>query len=210
MGILAKVAGRFSATVNERVGRAWPLAAVQYLEVSLISNRRLINVSRKRQGELGGQFSWLRGVHENEERADIKMLSVSVFDHWLSREDGSRLLENVLKEEQTRRDRLLEDFCIKMTGDTEVLSFAMRGRKKDRPVFRAFKSKAALTSYCRPNGGKSLGHRHFYVVMPELGCAFYESWDDTYHFYFISPEIEIAARNWAAQSGVYLLSNVGA
>jgi hypothetical protein len=91
-----------------------------------------------------------------------------------------------------RRDGLLEDFCAKMIGHTEVLSFAMRGRKKDRPVFRAFKSKAALKNY--------------YVVLPELGCAFYESWDDTYHFFFTSPGIELAARNWATQSGVYLLA----
>lgn len=171
----------------------------------MISNRRLINVPRKRQNELIGQFPWLRGVHENEKREDVHILSVSVFDHWLSQEDACKLLENIPNVEQVRRDGLLEEFCAKMIGHTEVLSFAMRGRKKDRPVFRAFKSKAVLKNYCKPNGGKSFGHRHFCVVLPELGCAFYESWDDTYHFFFTLPGIELAARNWATQSGVYLL-----
>jgi hypothetical protein len=183
-----------------------PGAAVQYIEVNLISNRRLINVSRQRQSELVGQFSWLHGVHENESRKDVKILSVSVFDHWLSQEDAGKLLEDVSNVEQARRDGLLEDFCAKMIGETEVLSFVMRGRKKSRPVFRAFKSTAVLKNYCKPNGGKALGHRHFYVVLPQLGCAFYESWDDTYHFFFTSPSIEPAACNWAMQSGVHLLA----
>jgi hypothetical protein len=115
------------------------------------------------------------------------------------------LLENVANDEQARRDGLLEDFCSKMIGETEVLSFAMKGRKKDRAVFRVFKLNSVLKNYCKPNGGKILGHRHFYVVLPQLGCAFYESWDDTYHFFFISPGIELAARNWARQSNVHLL-----
>jgi hypothetical protein len=177
-----------------------------YLEVKFIFNRRLINVPRQLQGELLDQFPWLRSVHENEKREDVHILSVSVFDHWLSLEEACKLLENVTHAEQLRRDGLLEDFCAQMIGHTEVLSFAMKGQRKDRPIFRAFKSKAVLKNYCKPNGGKTLGHRHFHVVLPELGCAFYESWDDTYHFFFTSPGIELAARNWATQSGVYLLA----
>jgi hypothetical protein len=179
--------------------------AAQNKEANLISRRRLINVPSKRQNHLFDQFAWLSCVHENEMPENVRTLSVSVFDHWLSQDDASRLLENVAHEEQVRRDRLLEDFCARMVKDTEVLSFAMRGRKKDRPVFRAFTSKAALTDYCKPHGGKVFGHRQFHVVLPELGCAFYESWDDTYHFFFSSPGIEAAARTWATQSGVYLL-----
>jgi hypothetical protein len=172
-----------------------------------MSNRRLINVSPVRQRALSSQFSWLHSVHENEKPKGVQVLSVSIFDHWLSREDAGKLLENVPPKEQERRDRLLAGFCEKMVAGTEVLSFVMRGRRKDRCVFRAFKSMPALANYCRPNGGRLLGHRHFYVVLPELGCAFYENWDDTYPFFFTSPGIENAARVWAAQSNVYLLSH---
>jgi hypothetical protein len=174
----------------------------------LISNRRLVNVTQARQRALGEQFAWLHSVHENEKREDVKQLSVSVFDHWLSREDACKLLENIPIEEQERRDKLLAAFCSALISNTEVLSFAMRGRRKDRPVFRTFTSKTVLGSYCKPNGGKLLRHRHFYVVLPELGCAFYESWDDTYHFFFTSPGIEKAAHDWAAQSGVFLLHRI--
>ncbi|MBB5367388.1 MULTISPECIES: hypothetical protein [unclassified Janthinobacterium] len=177
------------------------------IEKILMSNRRLINVSRDRQRQLSIQFEWLHSVHEKEKHEDVQVLSVSTFDHWLSHEDASRLLENVPPEEQERRNKLLAAFCGKMVAGTEVLSFAMRGRRKDRCIFRAFKSSLTLTNYCRPNGGRLLGHRHFCVVLPELGCAFYESWDDTYHFFFTTPEVEDAARNWATQSKVYLLSH---
>lgn len=172
----------------------------------MISNRRLINVSPTRQQELDAQFGWLHSVHVNERPKHVQVLSVSVFDHWLSRDDVNRLLEGIPIEEQKRRDELLANFCAKMIGNTEILSFVMRGRKKDRPVFRTFKLKVFLEDYCKPNGGKSLRHRDFHVVLPELGCAFYESWDDTYHFFFTSPGIETAARDWAMQSGVYLLT----
>lgn len=172
----------------------------------MISTRRLMNVSRTRQRELAAQFSWLHSVHENEKREDVQVLSVSVFDHWLSRDEACNLLENISDDEQERRNALLENFCAKVTGSTEVLSFFMRGRKKDKSIFREFKSKEILANYCKPNGGKFLKHRHFYVVLPEWRCAFYESWDDTYHFFFTSPGIEEVAVDWAAQSGVYLLS----
>jgi hypothetical protein len=173
----------------------------------LISNRRLINVPRNRQAELGAQFTWLHGVHADETRGDVQMISVSVFDHWLSREDACKLLEDVPIDEQKRRDGLLGNFCTKMISNTEVLSFVMRGRKKDQPVFRTFKSKEVLADYCKPSGGRSFKHRDFHVVLPELGCAFYESWDDTYHFFFISPGIEKVARDWARESGVYVLAH---
>jgi hypothetical protein len=86
-----------------------------------------------------------------------------------------------------------------------VLSFAQRGRRFRRIVFRKFLSPQVIYEYCRPDGGKIFGHRHFHVVLPELGCALFESWDDTYHFYFTRPGIKEAASLWARQSGVYLL-----
>ena len=164
-------------------------------------------MSRYRQIELGEQFRWLPSLNKNEKRPDVQVISVSVFDHWLSREDACELLENIPIEEQMRRNGLLDAFCKTMISNTEVLSFAMRGRSKDQAVFRTFKSKEVLADYCKQNGGKLFKHRDFHVVLPELDCAFYESWDDTYHFFFTSPGIEEVAQDWAAESGVYILGH---
>lgn len=170
-----------------------------------MSHRRLLNVPRHRQQELAARFAWLPRVHENEKGPEVQVISVSVFDHWLSPEEACQLLEAVSPDERKRRDTLMESFCKRMIAETEVLSYVLRGRKKDRFVFRTFNSRDALTAYCRPNGGSSLGHREWHVVLPELACAFLESWDDTCHFFFVSPGIEQKARHWAAQSGVHIL-----
>lgn len=172
-----------------------------------MSNRRIVNVSNTRQRDLTAQFPWLMDVDLHEQRADVRILSVSVFDHRLSHEEACEKLENVQADEQARRDALLADFCSRMIAETEVLSFVQRGRQSRRIVFRRFLSKEVISEYCRPGGGKVFGHRHFHVILPELGCAFYEGWDDTYHFFFTRSGIEEAARVWASQSGVYVLDH---
>lgn len=172
-----------------------------------MSNRRIVNVPKARQRELATKFPWLIDVDLNEQRVGVQVLSVSVFDHWLSREEACEKLENVPPDEQARRDGLLADFCSQVNAATEVLSFAQRGRRSHRIIFRKFLSDKVISEYCKPGGGRLFGHRHFRVVLPEFGCAFYESWDDTYHFFFTRPAIAQAVRVWANQSGVYLLDH---
>ncbi|WP_136221008.1 hypothetical protein [Massilia sp. Mn16-1_5] len=170
-----------------------------------MSSRRVANVPKVRQRDLAIQFPWLMEVDLSERPENVQTLSVSVFDHWLSQEEAGEKLENVPAVEQARRDALLGDFCSRMVGSTEVISFVQRGRQWRRIIFRRFLSDAVISEYCRPGGGRVFGHRHFQVVLPEFRCAFYESWDDTYHFFFVQPGIAEAARVWASQSGVYLL-----
>lgn len=168
--------------------------------------RRLLNVSRERQQELKLIFSWLHSVYENE-NITVQMISVSVFDHWLTREEACAQLENVPIEEQQRRDALHANFCARIARETEVLSFAFRCARKDRLVFRRFTSTAPLSAYLTPNGGKTLRHRQFHIALPELRCAYYESWDDTNHFYFSDGEEISRIVNWAKESGLHILEH---
>lgn len=170
-----------------------------------MSNRRLHNLPLSRQIELRRQYPWLKAVHEDEPRTDVKILSISVFDHWLSREDACRLLENVPPIEQARRKALHTKFCELLVNCTSVLSFAFRRRARDRLVFREFTSKTALSKYCTPDGGRTFGHRHFHVALPDLNCVFYEGWDDTHHFFFTDATAVAPLHRWAEQSELYLL-----
>lgn len=170
-----------------------------------MSNRRIVNVPKARQLDLAIQFPWLMEVDLNEQPENIQILSVSVFDRWLSREEADEKLENVPVAEQERRNALLADFCSLVVASTELISFMQRGRQCRHIIFRRFLSDEVASKYCRPGGGRVFGHRHFQVALPEFGCAFYESWDDTYHFFFTQPAIAEAAQVWAHQSGVYLL-----
>lgn len=65
-------------------------------------------------------------MYEAERPAEVQVLSVTVFDHWLSREDACNLLENVSPAEQWRRDALHAKFCASLVADTPVLSFVFR------------------------------------------------------------------------------------
>lgn len=171
-----------------------------------MNKRRLLNLPRLRQSELRLRYPWLKYVDENEHPCKVQILSISVFDHWLSRDEACELLENVSQAEQARRDAMHAKFCALLIAGTTALSFVFRGRQHDCLAFRKFTSQEALSRYCTPNGGRTLGHRQFHVALPDLDCVFYESWDDTNHFYFVQPTAENAISEWAQQSGLHVLS----
>jgi hypothetical protein len=171
--------------------------------------RRLLNLPDIRQAELRSQYPWLRAVawDEDERPRHLKLFSVTVFDHWLTRDEANELLENVPPEEQQIRTARQAKFCALLVAGTPVLSFAFRRRAHDRTIFREFTSSEALTKYCTPNGGKTLRHRHFQVVLPKLSCAFFEGWDDTHHFYVNKATSIDLIYQWAEQCGLYILEN---
>ena len=169
--------------------------------------RKLLNVSQERQRSLAQEFPWLRRVHDSCEGA-AQILSISVFDHWLTRDEANRLLEGVPSEEQERRNGLHAAFCARIALETEVLSFAFRRRRRNRLVFRRFLSSSALRSYLSPNGGQTLGHRQFHVVLPQLSCAYYESYDDTNHFFFAANTDMTLVSQWARDCGLHVLESI--
>lgn len=169
--------------------------------------RRLLNLPENRQDKLRLQFAWLKEVHEAERPTEVQVLSVTVFDHWLTCDEACHLLENVSPAEQARRDALHAKFCALLVAGCTALSFVFRRRQKDRLVFREFTSIEALSKYCSPYGGRTLGHREFHVALPELDCVFYESWDETNHFFFTKPTAISVISEWAKQSGLHVLSH---
>lgn len=171
--------------------------------------KRLRNLPAARQGELRRQYPWLRTVASQEGSlpAQLKSVAISVFDHWLSRDEANQLLENVPREVQAGRDARHAEFCALVVAKTPVLSFAFRGRRNDRTVFREFISAEALARYCMPHGGPTLRHHKFRVFLPELGCAFFEGWDDTHHFYSKNAVSLSAIQGWAKQCGLYVLEH---
>ncbi|MCX5920316.1 MAG: hypothetical protein NTW61_03175 [Candidatus Melainabacteria bacterium] len=140
-----------------------------------------------RQAELRRHYPWLRAVawNEGDLPSHVSGLAVSA-------------------EIRTARHA---KFCALLVAGTPVLSFAFRRRAHDRTIFREFTSSEVLYKYCTPNGGTTLKHRQFQVVLPELGCAFFESWDDTHHFYFNSRASIDIIRQWAEPCGLYLLDH---
>lgn len=171
--------------------------------------RRLFNLPDIRQEELRLQYPWLRAVAWDQDGRPrhLKTLSITVFDHWLTRDEANALLQNVTPEEQAIRTSRQAKFCALLVARTPVLSFAFRRRARDRTIFREFTSAEALSKYCTPNGGKTLKHRHFQVLLPELNCAFFEGWDDTHQFYVNNSTSIDLIHQLAGQCGLHLLEH---
>lgn len=103
--------------------------------------RNFINLCNTRQSELTKQFPSLLTLVCVEETTEYGYVAVSVFDHWLSQEEAVELLDNVSKDEQTRRNRLLYCFSKKLASTTEVINVKFRGKGiKSYPLFRGFTS----------------------------------------------------------------------
>lgn len=171
-----------------------------------MNKRRLLNLPRTSQNELCRQFLWLKALIEDERPDHVQVLSVSVFDHWLSREEACELLEDVPPFEQKRRDALHADFCKALVTATFALSFTFRGRKDNRLIFRKFTSETALVNYCTPHGARTLKHRQFQIALPDLDCVFLESWDDTNHIFFTETTAIPLVQRLARENGLYVLS----
>jgi len=167
--------------------------------------RKYINLNKTSQNDLSNQFPDLMKLVCVEETTHYSYLAVSVFDHWLSREDSCKLLENVPKNEQEKRNAALYSFSKKIASETSVVNFKVSGKwTRAHPRFRDFTSNRAKLEYLRPAIEKS-HHDFFKVVLPELGVVFFESWDDTNAMYLKDASVKEKIVQWAAECGVYCL-----
>lgn len=134
------------------------------------------------------------------EQLGLQQISLSVFDHWLSRDEASRLLEAVEREEQISRDMRFFTFAVALSDRTEMLDFAERGRRRDRLQFRKFaRAMVYFDSAIKRRGGR----RH--VVLPSLDALLIEAWDDTWQLIFRNlQQVEIVLEQ-ASIAGLFVL-----
>lgn len=170
-----------------------------------MSARRLKRLSQQHQSALAEQYSWLESVHEFRVPENICVVSVSVFDHWLTENEAREFLVDVSPQEQNDRDRRHAAFCAALIAQDQVLYFSFRGRERKLPIFHAFNSPMSLERYCTPKGGRTFGHRHFRVALPEMRSAFYEGWDDTNHIYSMGNSAPPLIIDLAGQHGLHVL-----
>lgn len=173
--------------------------------VRSLKMRRFRNLSKSRQKELSIQFPDLYKLVCFEETPHYSYLAVSVFDHWLTREEGSALLENVSEIEQEKRNSALYSFSRMIASETEVLNFKFSGKWRScSPLFRSFSSEQAKLEYLKP--AISVPEKRFFqVLLPEFGAVFLENWDDTNILFLRDKSVEERVRTLATACGVYCL-----
>ncbi|BBM02533.1 hypothetical protein [Microbulbifer sp. GL-2] len=169
--------------------------------------RKFINLNKSKQEALLKQFPGLQKIIEVEPPDKYTFLAVSVFDHWLSREEARMLLDDVSGAEQKKRNEALYSFSKKLLKETEVINFRMAGKwSHSKPKFRRLTSDDAAFDYFKPAVSET-SKRFFNVVIPELGVVFLESWDDTNVMYLLDDSVKPQLEEWAAECGVHCLAN---
>lgn len=163
--------------------------------------RALGNCSKKEQKALLDKFDTLLDVVKEHESGEYEQSSISFFDHWLSRDEAIKHLDNVSLNKQVRRDTLLHEFCSKLASETEVKFVKFRGRYRNKPVFKNIKSNRAL--YPEPY---NIGERwRFVLVLPELNAVYCEGCDFTHHIYYPKFQDLSLIYKVANQCGVHVI-----
>ncbi len=161
--------------------------------------RNLTNISKSEQDRLRRVFPELVSLICDIEPYDYKKTFVSIFDHCLSREEASDLLDNVLPEEQKRRNYAFNRFNEKLIQSTVCYKVALRGIKKDRVLFKQFNTAKAALKCVNPNSWP-----HFVVALPEYEAIYHQSWDDTAIFFYINDKVTGYLKDLASKSGLHV------
>jgi len=166
--------------------------------------RKFINLSKDRQKELTSKFPELYKIYCVEESSHYTKVAISVFDHWLTREEFQN--DSPSKDEHFKRNRALHSFGKLMATQTEVFDFKFKGKwERCYPCFRKFSSKKAMFEYLQPADDNYSSGRFFNLVLPEFNAVYFESWDYTNIFYIQNDSVLSEIKKWASESGVYCL-----
>lgn len=168
--------------------------------------RKWINLDRKKQESLKLLFPNLLGVNRCDENHGYEKIAISIFDHWLSNDEGNLLLQNVSKEEQKRRDNLHFLFNKSLVADTETYTFSFKGKwSKKHPVFKSFRDTKYLHEYVKPNDNYISSRFYFRLALPEMNALYFEGSDDTNYLYFKDKSLLADFLKLVEASGLYVL-----
>lgn len=166
--------------------------------------RKFINLSKHRQKELNSNFPELFKIYGAEDSSHYKRIAVSVFDHWLTREEFQN--DYPSREEHLQRNEALYNFAKVMAANTEVLNFKFKGKwDKCYPCFRKFGTQEAMLDYLQPAGDNDSSDKFCKLVLPEFNAVYFESWDYTNVFYIQNDSAISEIKKWASEAGVYCL-----
>lgn len=168
--------------------------------------RKLINLCKKEQRNLSVQFKDILKVDACEDDHEYRKIAISVFDHWLSKEEALTLLNDVSEEEQTRRNNLHYAFNKKLFDKTMCFTYRVKGRgKKTYPIFKNFQDKRTAYSYIKPNSGGVRSKFLYKLVLPQFDALYYEGWDDTCYLYYKNEDLLNSLIEWVKESGLHIL-----
>lgn len=146
---------------------------------------------------LNKQYEYI--LHEYE----FKYHFVSVFDGWVCREDFDKLLVNVGKEEQQKRNTVMHAFSMSLANEYKLLNFNC-DYSNNELFFKRFESINDINQHMgiQPTDGNF----EFNILIPELDAWYISGDEDTHSFVLKDPsKIEVLS-NLARKHGLFLFS----
>lgn len=166
----------------------------------------LTTIDLHTQERLLTTFPNILEVTSGDEDHTYEMLSISVFDHWLDREEATSLLENVSSSVDSRRKGLHHCLSRKLVTSLDAVTFNIESDgTKTRPVFKGFVSPQSACDYVEPSDHNISARFYFKLAIPDLSCLYFEGSDYTSHLYY-QRESEISTiLKIAEQCGLFVL-----
>ncbi|MDX5385182.1 MULTISPECIES: hypothetical protein [Marinobacter] len=164
------------------------------------------NLPQNEQRDLREIFADLESIDTLQGEINCKVSAISVFDHWLSPDEASVLLQRVATEEQVDRDE--KHFCLvkNMVERWDCLTYRQRGRgHKSYYVFKRFYDRAEVLKYALPMKSRRSSLHHFKLVLPEIRGIYIQGFDDTNFLYHHGGEGITELLGMAAECGLHEL-----
>ena len=146
---------------------------------------QFITLNQDSQERLMTTFPNLLKVIFGDDNHGYKTLSISVFDHWLNKEEATSLLQKINTNTDSQRKNL--HYCLnkKIIDSLDVVTFKVESADtRPRPVFMAFECKSAAHEYVKPKDYNISDHCYFKLAIPGLHCLYFEGSDYTNHIYY--------------------------
>lgn len=149
--------------------------------------RRFLNVSKEHQRSLTSQFQSsfdaLDNWYDTGILTGIELVSISIFDHWLSQDEARLHLGDVDEVTQFENNKKLHKFVCSLTSQFDSYLVKFKGRRHNRVSFRKFTSNSAREKTLTLQHSEAGNQCRFVLAIPELDALYFEGWDFTHHIY---------------------------
>ncbi|EPN5030784.1 TPA: hypothetical protein ACGUPE_004472, partial [Vibrio vulnificus] len=173
-----------------------------------MKSRRFISLPSLVQKELQHQYQHLHdalvGMYDGEDTC-IKSTSVSVFDHWLSPNEATAMLQDVTSSMQNEYNSRLHKFVCLLSDSYECYLVLYKGRYSTRITYRKFTSDNARFKTLLPSDYRVPDKDRFKFVIPQLGIIYFEGCDFTHNFHFSDESVLKLISTYAKEAEVYLI-----
>ena len=147
--------------------------------------RRFKNVSRTKQNSLSKEFPELLSLYACGEDVAYKKVSVSVFDHWLNKDEAIKYIDSASAIQEIENNHLLHKFSMSLASLTETYLVKMRGKNtKRKAAFKEFSYESGINNCLIPQHHFASDRSRFVLVHPQLNAVYFEGSDFTHHIYY--------------------------